>query len=214
MRTAEDRLALLDEMYSSALDKQLVLRTADDDELDGRTMSFGGQPMLNFGSCSYLGLELDSRMRQAVIDAVMRYGTQFSSSRSYVQAPPYPAVEALLSQMFGGEVLMVPSTTLGHMAALPVIIGSGDTVVVDQMVHHSVQMAVNHVRAQGSSVEMIRHNAIDRLEKILKRVAPGRRVWYLADGVYSMFADLAPFAALRELLDRDERLHLYIDDSH
>ena len=39
-------------------------------------------------------------------------------------------------------------------------------------------------------------------------------MWYLADGVYSMFADLAPLAALRELLDRDERLHLYIDDSH
>ncbi len=214
MRTAEDRLAVLDEMYSSALEKRLVLRTADDDELDGRTVSFEGQPMLNFGSCSYLGLELDARMRQAVIDAVMRYGTQFSSSRTYMQAPPYPALEALLSEMFGGEVLMASSTSLGHVAALPVIIGSGDTVVVDQMVHHSVQMALNHVRAQGSSIEMIRHSAIDRLERILKRVPPGQRVWYLADGVYSMFADLAPFAALRDLLDRDERLHLYIDDSH
>jgi 7-keto-8-aminopelargonate synthetase-like enzyme len=100
------------------------------------------------------------------------------------------------------------------VTALPVIIGSRDTVVVDQMVHHSVQMAVNHLRAQGSSVEMIRHSATDQLEKVLRRVPPGQRVWYLADGVYSMFADLAPFAALRDLLDRDERLHLYIDDSH
>ena len=36
----------------------------------------------------------------------------------------------------------------------------------------------------------------------------------MADGVYSMFADLAPFAELRELLDRHPQLHLYIDDSH
>jgi 7-keto-8-aminopelargonate synthetase-like enzyme len=214
MRTAENRLAALDEMYTHALEDQLVLRTADEGELDGRTFSFEGKPMLNFGSCSYLGLELDPRMRQAVIDAVMRYGTQFSSSRTYVQAPPYPAVEALLSEMFGGEVLMVPSTTLGHVTALPVIIGSQDTVVLDQMVHHSVQMAVNHVRSQGTSVEMIRHSAIDRLERVLRRAPPGHRVWYLADGVYSMFADLAPFGALRQLLDHDERLHLYIDDSH
>jgi 7-keto-8-aminopelargonate synthetase-like enzyme len=214
MRTAEERLALLDEMYTSALDERLVLRTADDVELDGRTVSFEGQSMLNFGSCSYLGLELDPRMRQAVVDAVMRYGTQFSSSRTYVQAPPYPEAEALLAEMFGGEVLMVPSTSLGHVAALPVIVGSHDTVVVDQMVHHSVQMAVNHVRVQGSPVEMIRHSSIERLERILERAEPGHRVWYLADGIYSMFSDLAPFAALRDLLDRDERLHLYIDDSH
>ena len=179
MRTAEDRLAVLDEMFTSALDQRLVLRTADDAELDGRTLSFEGQPMLNFGSCSYLGLELDPRMRKGVIDAVMRYGTQFSSSRMYVQAPPYPAVERLLSRIFGGEVLMVPSTSLGHVAALPVIIGSGDTVVVDQMVHQSVQMAVDHVRAQGSTVEMIRHSAIEQIEKIL---AAGR---VQAEGVVS-----------------------------
>ena len=36
----------------------------------------------------------------------------------------------------------------------------------------------------------------------------------MADGVYSMFADLAPFDELRELLDRYQQLHLYIDDSH
>ena len=36
----------------------------------------------------------------------------------------------------------------------------------------------------------------------------------MADGVYSMFADFAPFDELRALLDRHEQLHLYIDDSH
>ena len=36
----------------------------------------------------------------------------------------------------------------------------------------------------------------------------------MADGVYSMFADLAPFAELRELLDRHPNLWLYVDDSH
>jgi 7-keto-8-aminopelargonate synthetase-like enzyme len=214
MRTAEDRLAVLDEMLTTAVDQRLLQRTPDDAMLDGRTLSFDGQPMLNFGSCSYLGLELDPRMRQGVVDAVMRYGTQFSSSRTYVQAPPYLEVEALLSQMFGGQVLMVPSTSLGHVAALPVIIGSGDVVVVDQMVHHSVQMAVNHLRAQGSTVEMIRHSAIEQLEAVLDKAGKAQRVWYLADGVYSMFADLAPFAKLRELLERDQRLHLYVDDSH
>jgi 7-keto-8-aminopelargonate synthetase-like enzyme len=34
------------------------------------------------------------------------------------------------------------------------------------------------------------------------------------DGIYSMHGDVAPMGALRELLARHERLHLYIDDAH
>jgi 7-keto-8-aminopelargonate synthetase-like enzyme len=214
MSSIEQRLALLEEMLREGLDQGLILRTPDDEPLDGRTLGFAGAPAVNFASCSYLGLELDPRMRMAVCAAVMRYGTQFSSSRTYVQAPPYLEIEERLEQLFGSPALMMPSTTLGHVATLPVIVGSRDLVVLDQQVHHSVQMAVNHVRAQGSRVEMIRHNDLDQLEQALKSSGDHDRVWYLADGVYSMFADFAPFAALRRLHDEYEQLHLYIDDSH
>jgi hypothetical protein len=33
-------------------------RSPDDTVLDGRTITLDGQRLLNFGSCSYLGLEL------------------------------------------------------------------------------------------------------------------------------------------------------------
>ena len=36
----------------------------------------------------------------------------------------------------------------------------------------------------------------------------------MCDGLYSMRGDLAPFAELRELLERIRTLHLYIDDAH
>src|SRR5206468_2324040 len=36
------------------------------------------------GSCSYLGLELDQRLKNAGKDAIDKYGMQFSSSRAYV----------------------------------------------------------------------------------------------------------------------------------
>jgi 7-keto-8-aminopelargonate synthetase-like enzyme len=215
VRTAEERLALLDEMVTEAAGLGLLMRTPDDEPLDGRTLSLRGRSTLNFGSCSYLGLELDPRMREAVCAAVMRYGTQFSSSRTYMSAPLYPELEESLGLMFGGHVLVVPSTSMGHIAALPVLVGSGDAVVLDQQVHHSVQSAVNQLRPQGTTVELIRHSRLDQLEEAIERLAPHHRsIWYLADGVYSMYADLAPFAGLVELLDRHEQLHLYIDDSH
>jgi 7-keto-8-aminopelargonate synthetase-like enzyme len=215
VRTAAERLTVLDEMLTEAARRGLLLRTPDDEPLDGRTLSLAGRSTLNFGSCSYLGLELDPRMREAVTAAVMRYGTQFSSSRTYMSAPLYPKLEENLGLIFGGHVLVVPSTSLGHVAALPVLIGARDAVVLDQQVHHSVQSAVNQLRPQGTTVELIRHSDLDQLEQAIARLAPGHdQIWYLADGVYSMFADHAPFADLRDLLDRHEQLHLYMDDSH
>jgi 7-keto-8-aminopelargonate synthetase-like enzyme len=215
MGSIEERLALLDEVVSEAAARGLALQSVDDAPLNGRLVSLAGRERINFGSCSYLGLELDARLRAGVYEATERYGTQFSSSRAYLSAPPYAELEAQLSAMFGGHALLMPTTTLGHMAALPVLVGSRDAVVLDQQVHASVQMAANQLRLQGSAVEMIRHNQMDRLERMIARLSvTHERIWYLADGVYSMFADLAPFAALRELLARHERLHLYIDDSH
>jgi 7-keto-8-aminopelargonate synthetase-like enzyme len=215
MRTAEERLAVLDDVLTEAAGKGLLLRTADDETLDGRTVSLDGAGRVSFGSCSYLALELDPRMRQGVIDAVMRYGTQFSSSRAYLSAPPYAELEGLLDEMFGGHALVAPTTTLGHMAALPVLVTSRDAVVLDHQVHASVQTAANQLRLQGTTVEVIRHNRMDRLADMIERLAPRHdRIWYMADGVYSMFADLAPFAELAELLERHEQLRLYIDDSH
>jgi 7-keto-8-aminopelargonate synthetase-like enzyme len=215
MRTAEDRLALLEETLDVVDRQGLMMRTVDDGVLDGRTIALDGRSLLNFGSCSYLGLELDVRMRDGVCAAVQRYGTQFSSSRSYLSVAPYAELEARLEEMFGRHVLVAPSTTLGHLAALPVLVGSADAVVLDQQVHHSVRMAANQLRVQGTRVEVIRHNRLDRLERAIERLAPQhRRVWYLADGVYSMYADLAPFDELRAMLDRHETLHLYLDDSH
>ncbi len=117
--------------------------------------------------------------------------------------------------MFGGHVLVTPTTSLGHMATLPSIVESTDAVLLDHQVHASVQMAANQLRVKGCSVELIRHNNMERLEAMIERVAKtSNRIWYMADGVYSMFADFAPFEDLRALLDRHEQLYLYIDDSH
>ena len=55
-------------------------------------------PQVNFGSCSYLGLETDLRLKHAACDAVARYGVQFASSRAYVSCPPYAELERLLAR--------------------------------------------------------------------------------------------------------------------
>jgi 7-keto-8-aminopelargonate synthetase-like enzyme len=190
-------------------------QSTEDETLEGRHITLSGQSLVNFGSCSYLGLEQHPTIKAGAIDALTRYGTQFSSSRAYVSLGLYEELESELGQMFGGETLVTASTSLGHMAALPVLIGERDALILDHQVHASVNMAAQLLKARGNRVEVIRHNHLGMLENRLQKLADTHEhIWYLADGLYSMYGDFAPFAELRELLDRYEQLHLYIDDAH
>jgi len=196
-------------------EQRMLHRFVEDSVLDGKHLQLDGRSMLSFGSCSYLGLETDNRLREGVRRAVDRYGTQFSASRAYLSAPPYGELEEKLSAIFGGYVLPTSSTTLGHLSAIPVLCQEKDAVLMDQMVHHSVQLAVTQARAQGTAVELIRHGDARALERRLEVLtALHRKVWFMLDGVYSMFGDMPDTDELKRLLGRFENLWLYVDDAH
>lgn len=170
---------------------------------------------MNFGSCSYLGLEVDERLKAGACDAIQRYGTQFSSSRAYVSTPLYAELESLLEQIFRAPVVVAQTTSLGHLATLPVIVGAHDVVLYDVLVHASVQAVLPTLRAASIECTQVPHNNIERLDELLTNLA-GRceKVWYLCDGIYSMHGDRAPLAELRALQARHPALHLYVDDAH
>lgn len=211
-------MASAEELYSEISDglrRGLAHNTAEDDRLDGRTITVAGRRLVNFGSCSYLGLETHVALKAAVVDAVDRYGSQFSSSRTYLSAPAYTAVEDTLVELFGRPVVVTPSTTLGHLAALPTLIGERDALLLDHQAHHSVHTAATLVRAQGAAVELVPHNNIAALEKKITGLArTHQRIWYAGDGLYSMYADFAPVAELAALTTAYEQLWLYFDDAH
>jgi len=178
-----------------------------------RHVSLDGRRLLNFGSCSYMGLERHPELRQAAHDALDEYGTQFSFSRAYLQCPLYEELETLLERIAGRPMLVAASTSLAHMAALPVLVRDGDTMLIDQFAHASLHTAVHLL--PNVPLSIMRHNRMDLLDTELTRLrdTPGH-VWYIADGLYSMLGDFAPFEGLKELLDRHDKLRLYIDDAH
>ncbi len=191
----------------------LLQQVAEDEALSGRELTLGGRNMLSFASCSYLGLEMEPALKDAAIAATQAYGTQFSASRAFISAPPYAEAEALLSQITGRPSLLVPSTSLGHQAALPLLVGPDDLVLIDVQAHASLHVAAQLLKAQGIRVQTVGHSAPDHVARKL-RASDAPRVWLLIDGVYSMIGDVAPFAAYDRLLAEDERLTLYIDDAH
>jgi len=199
----------------AAQDKILFLSTQDE-SFNGREITINNQKFINYGSCSYLGLETHEKLKKGSIDAIKKYGTQFSSSRSFVSSGLYSEAEDLLSIIFNNKpVVVTTSTSMGHLTALPVIVGPNDLVLCDQQAHFSMQYTFSHLAANGADIFICKHNDIDQLENQIKdNYLKYDKIWYLIDGVYSMYGDFAPFDKIEALLNKYEKLHLYVDDAH
>lgn len=211
----QQTLELLDSIASSGKSLGIILQDIEDQQLDGRTVHVKGKKLINFTNCSYLGLELDPRLIAGSIDAVTRYGTQFASSRSYLSLTLYNEIEEQLKQMFKLPVALAQTTSLGHISNIPILVGDRDAVIMDISVHATVQEAVSLLVERGVTIEKVRHNRMDLLdERIRELKMTHEKIWYMADGVYSMFGDGAPLEELKSLLDTYEQFYLYIDDAH
>ncbi|MDH3261894.1 MAG: aminotransferase class I/II-fold pyridoxal phosphate-dependent enzyme [Acidimicrobiia bacterium] len=199
------------------VDAGVIRIRVEDEVLSGDTVTVDGQCLVNFGSCAYLGLNVDPRLKQGAIAAIERFGPVFSSSAAYTSVDIYSALEARLARMFGtGHIVLPTTTTLGHLAALPVLVSPDDVVLVDTQSHASVHLATDVLRGRGISVTELPHNDMAALERALEEASNDRQcgIWYLADSIYSMYGDVAPVREIAALLDLYSSLHVYLDDAH
>ncbi|KUO64955.1 MAG: aminotransferase class I/II [Lutibacter sp. BRH_c52] len=205
----------VDEVFAGAKKEGVLHLYAEDEYLNGRTIQIKGKKMFHFGTTGYLGLEQDIRLKEAAISAIRKYGTQFPLSKSYISNPLYAELEAKIEAMYGIPPIITKNSTLGHMAVIPTAIRDEDGVILDHQVHWSVQNACQFLKLRGIPVEMIRHSNMDMLEyKIKQLTSKCNKIWYMADGVYSMFGDYAPISDLMALSKKYPQLHLYFDDVH
>lgn len=193
----------------------IIHRIVEDNTGNGRTITLNEKRYLFFGNCSYLGMDQNELVKYQSIEATLKYGTSFSSSRTYVSLKFLNEAEERLAEVFGHPALISQTTWLGHIALIPMLATRGDAIVLDHQVHTSVQSAVQIARANGVHVEMVRHNRMDLLEeKIITLSRQYKKVWYMADGIYSMFGDSSPLKELTALLNKYEQFYLYLDDAH
>ncbi len=215
MNQLSPALKLTTETFAHARSLGVIQGHFTDYQLNGKTITLHNKELQHFANCSYLGLDTDRRIKDAAKDAIERYGVQFSSSRTYVESEYYSILEKKLSQIFEKPTIVAPTTSLGHISWIPNIVEPKDAIILDHQVHKSVQNAAMISKAQGSHLEFVRHNRMDLLEqRIIELSKTNRKVWYMADGVYSMFGDTAPMEDLYYLLDKYEQFYLYVDDAH
>lgn len=205
----------INEVSLAAKNMGILHLQSDDEVYTGKHLNIGGQDLINFGTCGYLGLETDERLKQGAINFVQKYGTQFSVSRTYLTSSYNQELEDLLEKIYGLPVIVYSSTSTAHISVIPTLLDSTHAIILDQQVHMCVQTAAQLMVPKGIPVEMIRHSNMEMLERKLQELGNRyTKVWYMVDGVYSMFGDTAPLEQLAELMKKYENLCLYVDDAH
>ncbi len=110
-----------------------------------------GRELIEFISCSYLGLDQDPRLLHAYSSHSEKFGIAFHSARTRVLPENYLILEKLLNRIYcQGYSITFPNVHMIHLGILP-LLGSGElpsfpirdagvVFILDKKVHASVQI--------------------------------------------------------------------------
>jgi len=185
------------------------------DEVDPqRGMVVNGRRVVNFGSDSFLGLDQDPRVQEAVIRGVKRWGTHNGASRAFSCVKSNDEAEEKIAAWLGTEAALIyPSVTLANLGAIPGLVGRRDLLVVDEHAHNSMHEGAKIAKANGTPLASFSHCDPVDLERAFREAGNYRVAVVAIDGVYSMTGALPPLAALNDTC-LENRAVLYVDDAH
>jgi len=185
-----------------------------DDMGPGRSMSVGGRVVANFGSDSFLGLDQDPRIIEAIERGVRTWGTHNGSSRAFSSVRVNTEAEDRIARWLGTEAALIyPSVTLANAGAIPALMGRNDVLVVDAHAHNSIQEGAKIAGANGAKVSTFANCDPEALDRALTEAGSNRAAMVAIDGVFSMAGTVAPLAELNEVALEHGAI-LYVDDAH
>ena len=179
-----------------------------------REMDVAGRHVINFGSDSFLGLDQDARVCDAVARGLARWGSHNGASRAFASVRSNEEAEEKLANWLGTEaVLIYPSVTLANHGAIPGLVTKRDLLVVDEHAHNSIHEGAKIAQANGVRVVMFSHCDPEDLRRVLTEAGEYRVAVVAIDGVYSMTGALPPLARLNDVCLAHKAV-LYVDDAH
>ena len=190
------------------------------DSAPGPRVTLNGRVLLNFASNDYLGLAAHPALKEAAIRATEKFGAGSGASRLICGSlAPHHELEERLAAFKGTEAALSFSsgyaTAIGAICAL---LGKGDVIILDKLVHACI---VDAAKLSGATLRVFKHNDLNRLEELLRWSTDSARTTHHAprntlvatESVFSMDGDQAPLRALVELKERFGAW-LMVDEAH
>lgn len=206
----------LDEVVKSGATPRLV------ESGQGAYLTIDGKEKLNFCSSHYLGLAENSQIKEAVSEAVKKYGIGTGYRTLAGTHVLHLELEDAIAKFKGTEAaLTFSSAYLANAAAVQTIIGKEDIVISDELNHASI---IDAVRLSGAKNKFIyKHTDTKDLEEKLEEAVALRKtprsdgkpplILIITDGVFSMDGDLAPLPEIVRLAKEYDVLTM-VDDAH
>lgn len=171
-----------------------------------------GKQVLMFGSNSYLGLTNHPKIKEAVKNAVDKYGTGCAGSRFLNGTLDiHIELEEKIARLVGKEEALCFSTGFQvNLGVVSVLTGKRDYVLLDELDHASI---IEGSRLSFSKVLKFEHNNMCSLEKKLSLCEKGSLKLIVVDGIFSMEGDIVKLPELVELAEKYEAT-VMIDDAH
>lgn len=182
------------------------------EDTEGTEVVVDGRRILMIGSNNYLGLTTDPRVRQAAVDATLRYGTSCTGSRFLNGTLRiHQELEARLADYVGKQAALVFSTGYQtNLGTISCLVQRGDVVVADKDDHASI---VDGCMLALGELRRFSHNDLGHLDRVLGGIDPKAGRMVVVDGVYSMGGDLAPLPQLIEVC-KTHGARIMVDDAH
>jgi 8-amino-7-oxononanoate synthase len=169
---------------------------------------------VNLCSNDYLGLSTDTRLKQALREAVA-HTTAVGSTGSRLLSGnglEWEELEVDFAKFAGTEAaLYFSSGYSANVGLLSALLKPSDIVFSDRLNHASI---IDGIRLAGARKVVYPHCDVNFLKAALEqyRDQPGARV-IVTESVFSMDGDVAPLLALRDLA-RQNAAELVVDEAH
>src|SRR6516162_1100093 len=145
-----------------------------------REMRVQGRQVINFGSDSFLGLDQDPRVQEALVRGVRTWGTHNGASRAFASVRANEVAEEKIAAWLGTEAALIyPSVTLANMGAIPGLVSRRDLLVIDEHAHNSMHEGAKIAKANGTPLVSFSHCDPVDLQRVFHE-SPSYRVAVVA----------------------------------
>jgi 7-keto-8-aminopelargonate synthetase-like enzyme len=176
----------------------------------GNYVYSNGRKYSYFGGNNYLGLANHPAVKKAVIQAVRKYGINFSASRRTTgSASIHFELEKELSLFKGKEDTVVfASGYQGNSILLEILKDNYSIVLADQLAHASIMAAIPCEK----KLICYDHFDADNLEQLIGSNNVSRPL-VITDGVFALTGEIAPLDKIYPVVKKHKGL-LVVDDAH
>lgn len=178
-----------------------------------REILLDGERIVNFASNDYLGLAGHPEVISAMKKGVDEWGAGSGSSRLITGSMlPHRNLESTLARLKGSEAALSFATGYAaSTATLGALMGKGDTVILDKLVHASL---IDGAKLSGATIRVFPHNNLAKLERLLETSSRSSgRVLVVTESIFSMDGDTALLEEIIPLKNKYNAL-LLVDEAH